>query len=484
MAFSTNNLILPTLNNVEPKELIKVAQTIKSRGNNIQKKSRTLEEIIKDIEKNHPENINSIEWIYLLFNLTKWEKNNQKKSTLIAQKIWKLAQRDNFLKLKLFWRLILNHFEPNQKYFASSLVNSFITFTPESDRDKNTFKIVKLLLSYSYEELGLLCCQLLKQPEEIFQKYNLPYKFNLENNLTLVETIKVKIPLTISKLNIDKKYINYLLCTTSNLSGKSQLIAVENLLLNIPPMVGGSYPKLVTWLKTHYSLTGTHSQWHQLSVRAKNALKQWIGALNYKDFEKLINVMTDKLSLPDWETKQLISRKVFWSNYSDRFDRIRILLPISTLDIVGNVENIEEMITLKDDGSEATEVCIFDFNEWLIVEFFRGKGSETRIFAKTSELEDLLFNSNDISLKKLRSLSISKDNVHDHVFCWQNDCERLLRSKLIYPNANTIFFKVVEDKKGFPYSFETGMPPLNGKKITERKRKLSRWKQDIQDLEE
>lgn len=111
MAFSTNNLILPTLNNVEPKELIKVAQTIKSRGNNIQKKSRTLEEIIKDIEKNHPENINSIEWIYLLFNLTKWEKNNQKKSTLIAQKIWKLAQRDNFLKLKLFWRLILNHFE-------------------------------------------------------------------------------------------------------------------------------------------------------------------------------------------------------------------------------------------------------------------------------------------------------------------------------------------------------------------------------------
>jgi len=85
---------------------------------------------------------------------------------------------------------------------------------------------------------------------------------------------------------------------------------------------------------------------------------------------------------------------------------------------------------------------------------------------------------------KLRSLSISKDNVHDHVFCWQNDCERLLRSKLIYPNANTIFFKVVEDKKGFPYSFETGMPPLNQKKITERNRKLSHWKQDIQDLEE
>ncbi len=312
----------------------------------------------------------------------------------------------------------------------------------------------------------------------------MPYKFNLKNNLTLVETIKIKSLLGLSKLKIEEKHINYLLSSLNTLSDKTQLIAVENLLLNIPPMLEGSYPILVTWLKIHYGLTGANSHWDQLSVEAKSALKQWIGGVNYKDFEKLIDVIINKLSLPNWEKNQLISRKVFWSNYSDKFERIRILLPISSLNILGNKIETLEILTLKDDGSEATEVCIFDFDKWFIVEFFRGKGSETRIFAKSYELEDLLFNSNDISLKILRRLSIRKDNIHDHKFCWQNDCEKLLRSKNIIPNQNTKYFKIVEYKQGFPYNFKTGMPPLSYEQMEERDRKLFYWKKEIQELEE
>ncbi|MTF39043.1 hypothetical protein [Cyanobacterium aponinum] len=55
---------------------------------------------------------------------------------------------------------------------------------------------------------------------------------------------------------------------------------------------------------------------------------------------------------------------------------------------------------------------------------------------------------------------------------------------LIYPNANTEYFKIVEYKQGFPYSFETGMSPLSYKQISEREKKLSYWKREIQDLEE
>ncbi|MTF39044.1 EH signature domain-containing protein [Cyanobacterium aponinum] len=430
MTFFTSKLELSNVIDNQPENLLTLVNNIKVRQSPNSKKPRIIEDIIKDIEKNNNENISSVEWVYLLYNFTKWEKNNQKTSILIAQKIWKISKTDNFLKLKLFWRLILSHFEPNKEYLASSLVNIFITFTPETGTDKNTFNIVKLLLSDSYEELALLSCKIVDQPEEIFKKFNLPYKFNLNNNLTLIDTIKIQIPLALSKLKIEEKHINYLLSSLNTLSEKTQLMAIENLLLNIPPMIGGNYPKLVTWLKIHYGLTGDNSQWHQLSAKAKNALKQWIGAVNYKDFEKLIDLIINKLSLPNWEKNQLVSRKVFWSNYSDRFERIRILLPISTVDIVGNVANIEEMITLKDDGSEATEVCIFDFNDWFIVEFFRGKGSETRIFAKSDKLENLLFNSDGISLKTLRRLTISRDNIHDHKFCWQNSCESLLRNKL------------------------------------------------------
>ena len=73
-------------------------------------------------------------------------------------------------------------------------------------------------------------------------------------------------------------------------------------------------------------------------------------------------------------------RRKFWADYSNRFQQLRILLPQSSLTAIsnqyrGNVDRLE------DDGSDTTEVCIFNFGEWIVVEFFRGRGSETRLFS-------------------------------------------------------------------------------------------------------
>ena len=184
--------------------------------------------------------------------------------------------------------------------------------------------------------------------------------------------------------------------------------------------------------------------------------------------------------LEDHEHRRLKSRSGFWSNYSDRFERIRILLPESSVNILGNYLNNQDVSILLNDGSDATEICIFDFGDWFVVEFFRGNGSETRIFRKAPESEQILFNS-PLSIKKLRSLD-SHNGVHDHVFCWQYFCERWLKQKNILPNQGTTYFKGVPSRYN-RYSNETGLPEPSFNNKTNRDRSLERWRQDIARLE-
>jgi EH_Signature domain len=499
----------------ESKELFKLGYGIKGEiitppqlPNSIEfdnnKKARNIEQILNDVENDHLENISLLEWVYCILNKNSWDKQNPDKSLVTSQKIWQFTKKSDSLKSRLFWRLVLFTFNPNEEILAFSLTDTCPSFEPQNEYDNLLVEIVNLLFQHSYEKLAEICLNQFLQPNELLTKYSLPYQINIDDNLTLVEVIQLSFPLALKTVeNINEKQINFLIETLNILSPPPQLKAVENLLNNISADVGGKYPKLVNWLKNNYGLTGNNSRWNELSMEAKNALKQWIGAINYRDFEKLVNLISNYLlklaencqstsqgiiprekKIIKSESNQLISRKVFWSNYTDRFERIRILLPSSSMKILKNNINTEDIITLIDDGSEATEVCIFDFGKWFIVEFFRGKGSETRIFPKSNELENLLFNSDDISLKKLRSLSIVRENVHDHRYCWQNDCEILLRSKNILPNKGIKYFKILEHQRGFSYDFNSGMPPLKQNQIKDRNRQLIDWKRDIQQLEE
>ncbi|BAQ62926.1 hypothetical protein GM3708_3332 [Geminocystis sp. NIES-3708] len=495
MAFFTAKFQPLEFQKPEPKELFKLGYGIQGEiiippplPNGIEfdknKKVRNIDQIINEIENNNLENISLLEWVYCLFSKHSWDIENPNKSLPTSQKIWKFTKESDALKLRLFWRLVLYTFNPNEKILPFSLADTCPSFEPQTEFDKSLIKILNLLIKNAYKELAEICLNKLIQPDKLLTQYSLPYKINIDDNLTLVEAIQLSFPLALKTIqNINEKQINFLIETLNILSPYPQLKTVENLLNNISADVGGKYPKLVNWLKNNYGLTGNNSRWNQLSIEAKKALKQWIGAVNYRDFEKLVDLIINRLNLEDWEIRQLRNRKVFWSNYTDRFDRIRILLPASSIQIVGNNINQEDITSLIYDGSEATEVCIFDFDKWFIVEFFRGKGSETRIFPKSNELENLFFNSDDISLKQLRSLSIARNNVHDHRYCWQSDCETLLRSKNILPNQGTRYFKIVERQPGFPYNFNSGMPPLKQSQINDRNRQLIDWKRDIQQLE-
>ncbi|WP_330203836.1 EH signature domain-containing protein [Cyanobacterium sp. DS4] len=493
----TSRLDLPPIKKIKPIELIKL-----TTGNSSEKLEpptlpievdlntnslpRKIDEIMNDILHHNSENIGLLEWIYCLFSKANWDLSNSSQSSITSQLIWHTAQKNPELKNLLLWRLVVYYFNNDDKILAPSLVNTFDAhFNPQNKQDKLTVKIINLLkYPSSYQKIAELCFSHNLLPEDLLKQQLLPWNLKINGEISLVDKIKTYFSKSFSNIkNPNNQQANLLLKSLETISINHQSSLVENILNHVSPKVGIQFVELVKWLRDNYSLTSTNSRWNELSHSGKLALKKWIGAVNYKDFEQLVEVIIKRIYLEYWEINQLIKRKIFWSNYTDRFERIRILLPSSSMQMINNNIDFEEISELKADGSEDTEICIFDFEEHIIVEFFRGKGSETRIFTKTEELENLLFYSNEISIKQLRNLSIARNDIHDHQYCWQNDCESLLRSKDIFPNEGIRYFKIVEDKRGFPYDFETGMSPLYSDQIEERERKLYYWRRDIRELE-
>jgi len=264
------------------------------------------------------------------------------------------------------------------------------------------------------------------------------------------------------------------------MSKQQQIRGVEYLLTSVSQAVGGNQPKLVNWLRQNYGSGMISSRWNELSSQAKIALRKWIGAVNYNDFQKLVDLLLKQLSLEEWERNQLERRKGFWANYSDRFERIRILLPQSSFNVLNAHFSNQDVNLLSEDGTKATEVCIFDFGDRFVVEFFRGPGSETRVFKRDLRIEKELFQSLFLSIKRLRCLG---GEIHDHVFCWQHYCEKWLREvNNIYPNESTVNFKGLPFKYS-QYNCKTGLPAPSLDDLEQRQRKLSRWKHEIQQLE-
>lgn len=96
--------------------------------------------------------------------------------------------------------------------------------------------------------------------------------------------------------------------------------------------------------------------------------------------------------------------------------------------------------------------------------FFRGPGSETRLFRRNAQIEQVLFGSHKLLFKRLRCLG---GEIHDHKFLWQFSCEEWLQSEGIYPNPGT--------------------PPSRHhteEKKQEREWKLRQWDQEIAKLED
>ncbi len=431
-----------------------------------------LDEIIQDIENGETKNITVLEWVHCLYNKDKWDAKNTGRSISTSEAIWKSAEQNSWLKQRLFWHLVLNY--DGKEALASSLVKTYSAFSPQDRLDKEKLEIIQILVtSEPANDLVTLCRQKLLTPYQLFQKYQLPTKaLILEQTL---DNIVIEFSLIVTP---DQKQVDWLLRCFDEMNKEQQVKAVESLLIQSNPKLGAKYPKLINWLRQYYGSSISNSRWNELSSEAKAAMRKWIGAVSYQDFQRLINLILDRVYLESWEKNRLEKRSQFWSNYSDLFERIRILLPQSSVNILGSYLNHQDVSVLLDDGSNTTEVCIFDFGNWFVIEFFRGDGSETSIIRKESAIEQLLFHS-QLSVKRLRCL---ERNIHDHEFCWQYFCEQLLRIKNIFPNENIQYFQGLSYEHG-KYNQQTGLPKPSSYDLQQRRYKVERWKQTMTILE-
>ena len=433
-------------------------------------KPRTFEEISKDIENNQIDKITNLEWLYLVY----FKSDNNLK---LCQLIWNIAKQKPWLKNRLIWNLVLyygNEGNNKKRILSESLVNSFsVDVLDQASKDLVTIIIIESLQK-APADLAKLSLMYKKSPKYLLKTYQLPHWIKkAEDALTKVAEVFVSSP--------DSQSETWLINCLEEMLSEDQIKATDYLLTKISTEIAGTLPNLVEWVKLNFKPQNSNSKWHQLSGKAKEALQKWIGAVNYNDFQNIVDLLlekNDQLNIPDWEQNQLRARKNFWSNYSDRFERIRILLPQRSINALGQYLPKNVDLLIEDDSD--TEVCIFDFGDWFIVEFFRGGGSETRLFNRSQNPQlELLLNSSQVSVKHLRCLKPRE--IHDHVFCWQTYCEKWLKLRNILPNEGTLYFKGLSSQHG-KYG-QDGLPTPSYEDQQERNRKLDQWENKIIKIE-
>ena len=448
---------------------------------------RQIDQIITDIQNEQANNITQLEWVYYLYTKIQWDNQNPEKSKETAEAIWQTAKQNEWLKHRLFWRLAL-HYSNNvetqtnnppatksvSNHLPLSLVESFPDFTRNlGGNDGLPIQIIKTLQNQNTYELAKLSWQYLRTPSELLAYARLPqWLKEVQIALDSVAGIFVK-----NKVSGNPE-VEWLLRCLKQMSPKQQVTAVEELLTQLSGETINRLPKLIEWLREQYAVANTSSQWHQLSDAANSALSRWIGSVNYGYFQQLVDLLARMLKLPDEERQQLEARRDFWANYSDRIQRIRLLLPQSSITALGYQLQIKVDL-LTEDSSETTEICIFDFGHSYILEFLRGTGGETRIVPRKPSIDLLLFSSNKLTIKQLRRLG---DEVHDHVFLWQISCQRWLNQRKIRPNPGTEYFKGLSKHQG-KYDPNRGLPLLSEKEQKERDIQLKQWQRNMEKLQ-
>ncbi|MCY7383001.1 MAG: EH signature domain-containing protein [Microcoleus sp. CAN_BIN18] len=438
---------------------------------------RGMAEIIADVESDRSDSITPLEWTYCLWAKAEWDIKNPDRTREISEAIWLLAQHNSRLKQQLLWRLALHHSHQlenaassNSPVLDRSLVECFAEFANTATGiDALPVQIIKIFTRNLPEyELAKLSWQYLKTPVELLKKAQLPA------TIPVVDRAGSHLAGIFAKNQIsDLSGVEWLLRCLKEMPAPHQLAAVEELLVSISTdIIKNQRSKLVEWLRSEYD-----PKLQLLSDTGKESLRRWIGELNYSYFQKTVDLVARMLRLSEAEIKQLEERRDFWANYSDRIQRVRLLLPQSSVSTIGYQLQFDVDI-LPEDGSELTEVCIFQLDSYYAMEFLRGSGAEIRLIPRSKESDRLLFVKKELSLKRIRKLG---GEVHDRVFMWQSSCEKWLKQKKILPNEGTKSFQGMSQYYG-KYDATNGLRMPEPQEQKEREVLLKKWQKQMENL--
>ncbi|MGL5065969.1 MAG: EH signature domain-containing protein [Microcoleus sp.] len=434
---------------------------------------RSLEAIIADIEGDRADNIDRLEWAYCLRLKIEWDIKNPDRAAVTSQAIWQIARNNSLLKQQLLWRVALDRIYKSENPASSNcalppaLAECFEEFAnTATSSDALPVQIIKILpQERSDYELAKLSWQYLKTPAELLTKALLPARVSIADR-----ALQHAAGIFAKNQVADKSGVEWLLKCLQEMPPQQQLAAVAELLVKISDDPIKNYrSKLVEWLQDEYSPKSK-----SLDGEAKTTLNRWIGALNYSYFQKTIDLVARMLKLPEAEIKVLEERRDFWANYSDRIQRVRLLLPQSSASAIGYQLQFDFSI-LPEDGSELTEVCIFQLSNYCAIEFFRGTKGEVMLIPRSKENDRLLFVKKDLSISRIRQLG---GEVHDRMFMWQSSCEKWLKQKGIFPNEGTEYFQGMSKFYG-KYDVTNGLRNLEPKEQKEREILVKKWQKEM-----
>jgi len=445
---------LPETPYCSPNQLIQLASKLPDATISIP----SVDKVLEAIEQGKADRVSKLDWVYCIHAKAQWDQQNIDRSGKTSAAIWNVAISNLWLQHQLLWRLALYYGDRQEQVLAKSLAESFDIFA-NSDLASHLLpvRIIRALRSTQAGiELAKIACEkrinrteLLNNIRDILPSYIPLFSQFIEDITPYFSTIT----------SPNHQQVQWLLICLDEMSDTQQIKAVNYLLINVSNNIATNHSLLVDWLRNNYK---NGNNWYKLSDPARQKLREWIGGINYGDFQNLVNLILNRLDLKDFESNQLRRRRDFWANYSNRFERLRILLPRTSQIAIG-YQIQDDVDLLEDDGSDRTEVCIFDFGEWFVVEFFRGRGSETRLFPKNSRNEEILFGQSTLSVKRIRCLGGDK---HDHLFLWQEFSPTWLKNHGILPNPNT-------------------QPSRNptADQLQQRQNRLDRWQREIERLE-
>ena len=440
---------------------------------------RDIDVLLQLIQLESTLDLSILEWISLLDNKQAWDNSNPNQSYETNKLIWECANRNAGLRHILLWRLAL-YLDGKSVDIPKGLAKQFSTAKYNIKISKPKMNAIESLISNQY---GLFCDEMLRlliTPQKLMQKLGLP------RDIDKLELALKQLPIRwirFSKVVIDEsRFIRIV----DQLEVEKQDIVYSSLLENSKTSQLTEHTSLLNNLRALYSPLATKSRYSKLSNKARDTLHDLLGVLSFNEFKDLIENLTTgdtarTLNLSDQEINQLNKRVSFWSNYQSRFLSFRVFLPNNTYNLLLQKNKISDSyIMTKMQGVADSEVCILEFEGYFIVEFLRGRGrkSSLRVLKKNASHQELLKSEkNTVTQDELEALQSLEQ--HDHLYCWQNSCEKMLRTKYkIYPNSSLKRFLIssatqTSNAVRFPYSRATGLPPLSRKNADERKLSLA-----------
>ena len=425
-----------------------------------------LSQILKMIENGSAEAVTIIEWLGIFRDdLDLDDEQSVNASALLWQAI---GQSERVSLIALYMAAL--HIEGQQGKFPKELINTLEIVKPLM-RGMNSQRVAWLiaLRENNYSNCIEMCFKASLHPFRFAQQIGMPSPVRCR-----YELLKRILPLISKKT--EKKEIVWLLDCVGNMTSAEAVHFYDELLSDYVYLLPS-----VEELYTAQCLPDSEDTlWFSLKAESRRILKQYFKMSNYYSLEHLIDEICSRhianlLKLTARDIKQLKSRSVFWSNYSEKFNQTRMLIPYKAhgaLNWSGLFDDID-VVKLPDVPLEDSEVFIFDIGERIIVEVLRGDASELRIFESTSRNIKRLLQDKDITLQRIREMACGC--IHDHVALWQYFCEQTLRVQHgISPNRGIKRFAGIGGK-GAAYSEQAGLASPTESLFTERLNQLDDW---------